>query len=52
MSDLMAPRPRPLLTQPNDATQKENKLDLRVALKKGAGHLDKPIEPMPLDLAA
>ena len=34
----MAPRPRPLLTPPNDGTQKKNKLDLRVALKKGAGH--------------
>ncbi|MET4104565.1 hypothetical protein ABIE58_004024 [Roseovarius sp. MBR-78] len=37
MSDLMAPRLRPLLTPPNDGTQKENRLDLRVALKKGAG---------------
>jgi hypothetical protein len=26
-----------LLTPPNDGTQKENKLDLRVAPKKGAG---------------
>ena len=34
----MAPRLRPLLTPPNDGTQKENKLDLRVALKTGAGH--------------
>ena len=33
----MAPRLRPLLTQPNDGTQKENRLDLRVALKTGAG---------------
>ena len=33
----MAPRLRPLLTPPNDGTQKENKLDLRVALKTGAG---------------
>lgn len=33
----MAPRLRPLLTLPNDGTQMENKLDLRVALKKGAG---------------
>jgi len=33
----MAPRLRPLLTPPNDGTQVENKLDLRVALKKGAG---------------
>jgi hypothetical protein len=33
----MAPRLRPLLTPPNDGTQMENKLDLRVALKKGAG---------------
>ncbi|WP_217646756.1 hypothetical protein, partial [Roseivivax halotolerans] len=32
------PRLRPLLTPPNDGTQKENRLDLRVALKKGAGH--------------
>ena len=34
----MAPRLRPLLTPPNDGTEKENKLDLRVALKKGASH--------------
>jgi len=34
----MAPRLRPLLTPPNDGTQKGNKLDLRLALKKGAGH--------------
>ena len=34
----MAPRLRPLLTPPNDGTQKENKLDLRVALKTVAGH--------------
>jgi transposase InsO family protein len=34
----MAPRLRPLLTPPNDGTQKENRLDLRVALKMGAGH--------------
>jgi hypothetical protein len=33
----MAPRLRPLLTPPNDGTQKDNKLNLRVALKKGAG---------------
>ena len=34
------PRLRPLLTPPNDGTQKENKLYLylRVALKTGAGH--------------
>jgi hypothetical protein len=37
LSCLMAPRLRPLLTPPNDGTQKENRLDLRVALKKGAG---------------
>jgi len=37
LSYVMAPRLRPLLTPPNDGTQKENKLDLRVALKKGAG---------------
>ena len=36
----MAPRLRPLLTPPNDGTQKENKLDLRVALKTGAGQRD------------
>jgi PAS domain S-box-containing protein len=35
----MAPRLRPLLTPPNDGTQKENRLDLRVALKTGAGQL-------------
>ncbi|MBW7055283.1 hypothetical protein KY389_01065, partial [Paracoccus bogoriensis] len=29
------PRLRPLLTPPNNGTQKENKLDLRVALKQG-----------------
>ncbi len=34
----MAPRLRPLLTLPNDGRPKENRLDLRVALKKGAGH--------------
>ncbi|MGI3212985.1 hypothetical protein ACROSR_17970, partial [Roseovarius tibetensis] len=34
----MAPRPRPLLTPPNDGTQKENRLYLRMALIKGAGH--------------
>jgi hypothetical protein len=28
-----------LLTPPNDGIQKENKLDLRVALKKGAGQV-------------
>ena len=37
----MAPRLRPLLTPPNDGIQKENKLDLRVALKKGAGQVNK-----------
>ena len=37
LSYLMAPRLRPLLTPPNDGTQMESKLDLRVALKKGAG---------------
>ncbi|WP_233252662.1 hypothetical protein, partial [Maritimibacter sp. 55A14] len=37
LSYLMAPRLRPLLMPPNDDTQKGNKLDLRVALKKGAG---------------
>lgn len=36
----MAPRLRPLLTPPNDGTQKENRLDLRVALKTGAGQVD------------
>ena len=45
----MAPRLRPLLTPPNDGTQKENKLDLRVAPKKGAGHAEDrravPAEP-------
>jgi len=35
----MAPRLRPLLTPPNDGTQMENRLDLRVALKKGAGQV-------------
>ena len=30
---------RPLLTPPNDGTQKENRLDLRVALKTGAGQM-------------
>lgn len=39
MSYLMAPRLRPLLTPPNDGNQKENRLDLRVALKRGAGQL-------------
>jgi hypothetical protein len=29
------PRLRPLLPPPNAGTQKENKLDLRLALKKG-----------------
>ena len=38
----MAPRLRPLLTQPNDATQKENRLDLRVALKKGQVSASQP----------
>ena len=33
----MAPRLRPLLTPPNDGTQKGSKLYLRLALKKGAG---------------
>ena len=32
-------RSRPLLTPPNDGTQNENRLDLRVALKKGAGQM-------------
>lgn len=41
LSYVMAPRLRPLLTPPNDGTQEENKLDLRVALKKGAGHQTK-----------
>ena len=41
----MAPRLRPLLTPPNDGTQKENRLDLRVALKKGAGHVDGDVSP-------
>jgi DNA replication protein DnaC len=36
----MAPRLRPLLTPPNDGTQMENRLDLRVALKTGAGQAD------------
>ena len=36
---LMAPRLRPLLTPPNDGTQKGNRLFLRVAQRKGAGHL-------------
>jgi len=31
----MAPRLRPLLTPPDDGKQKEKRLDLRVALKKG-----------------
>ncbi|WP_139196289.1 HNH endonuclease [Salinihabitans flavidus] len=39
----MAPRPRPLLAPPNDGTQKENRLDLRVALKKGAGQRDQVV---------
>lgn len=34
----MAPRLRPLLTPPNDGTQTESELDLRVALKTGVGH--------------
>ena len=34
----MAPRLRPLLRPPNNGTKKENKLDLRVALRNGAGH--------------
>ena len=34
---MTAPRLRPLLTPPNDGTQTEDKLDVRVALKKGAG---------------
>ena len=33
----MAPRPRPLFTPPNDDTQNQNRLYLRVALRKGAG---------------
>ena len=37
LSQWMAPRLRPLLTPPNDGTQKKNKLNLRVALKTGAG---------------
>ncbi|TNJ38534.1 transposase [Phaeobacter sp. B1627] len=36
-SYLMAPRPRTSLTPPNDDTQMESKLDLRVALKNGEG---------------
>ncbi|MEO3480791.1 hypothetical protein AAFO90_24495 [Phaeobacter sp. CAU 1743] len=44
MSYVMAPRPRPLLTPPNDGTQMENKLDLRVALKKGAGQPTRLLE--------
>lgn len=39
----MAPRLRPLLTPPNDGTQMENRLDLRVALKTGAGHAHRDI---------
>jgi len=39
LSYLTAPRLRPLLTPPNDGTQKENRLDLRVALKTGAGQI-------------
>ncbi|MEE4292263.1 MAG: hypothetical protein V2J13_11000, partial [Cycloclasticus sp.] len=39
LSCLRAPRPRPLLTPPNDGTQRQSKLDLRVALKKGAGQV-------------
>lgn len=35
----MAPRPRSLLTQPNDGTQKGNRLYLRMALRKGAGQV-------------
>ena len=35
MSDLMAPRPRPLLTPPNDGTQKKNIPDLRVGPEYG-----------------
>lgn len=38
----MAPRLRPLLTPPNDGKQKENRLDLRVALKNGTGHSGNP----------
>jgi transposase InsO family protein len=37
LSYLMAPRPRPLLTPPNDGKQMRNRLDLRVTLKNGAG---------------
>ncbi|WP_233252622.1 hypothetical protein, partial [Maritimibacter sp. 55A14] len=43
LSYLMAPRLRPLLMPPNDDTQKGNKLDLRVALKKGAGQMHSKI---------
>ncbi|MBW4986014.1 hypothetical protein KZZ07_26105, partial [Mameliella sp. CS4] len=32
------------LTPPNDGTQKGNKLDLRLALKKGAGHTDDTVK--------
>ena len=41
LSYLRAPRLRPLLTPPNDGTQIKSKLDLRMALKKGAGHHNK-----------
>ena len=41
LSHLMAPRLRPLLTPPNDGTQNQNRLDLRVALKTGAGQMIK-----------
>ena len=37
LSYMKAPRLRPLLKPPNNGTQMENKLDLRMALKKGAG---------------
>jgi hypothetical protein len=44
LSYLRAPRPRPLLTPPNDGTQMESKLDLRVALKTGDGQLQQFVE--------
>ncbi|WP_233252610.1 hypothetical protein, partial [Maritimibacter sp. 55A14] len=52
LSYLMAPRLRPLLMPPNDGTQKGNKLDLRVALKKGAGHSRRAIQNPELRLMA
>ena len=53
----MAPRLRPLLTPPNDGTQKENRLDLRVALNTGAGQLMTGVRKLycqtaPLDIKA